>query len=141
LGSGGGQLTCAIQDTLCSNIPHRFLYEANFCLSSSEARTQISLCLTPWEIWLRDYLSPFSLTLTIILMNTFCFVTMRAALFLSQTISALKCCSRWELISFHSRLLLFLEESGLDGQNYVVLRVTVSDPPQILHLSSPPSKY
>ena len=66
---------------------------------------------------------------------------MRAAFFLSQTISALKCCSRWELISFLSRLLLFLEESGLDGQNNVVLRVIVSDPSHILHLPSPPSKY
>ena len=121
-----------MQDTFCLNIPHQFLYEA---------RSQISLCLTPWEIWLRDYLSPFSsLTLPIILMNTFCFVTMRAALFLSQTISALKCCLRWELISFHSRLLLFIEESGLDGQDHVVLRVIVSDPSHILHLP-PPSKY
>ena len=25
LGSGGGQLTCAMQDTLCSNISHLFL--------------------------------------------------------------------------------------------------------------------
>ena len=66
---------------------------------------------------------------------------MRAALFLSQRISAIKCCLRWELISFHSRLLLFLEESGLDGQNDVVLRVNVSDPSHILHLPSPPSKY
>ena len=63
---------------------------------------------------------------------------MRAALFLFQTISALKCCSRWELISFHSRLLLFLEESGLDGQNYEVLRVIVSDPSHILHLPPHP---
>ena len=66
---------------------------------------------------------------------------MRPAFFLSQTISALKCCLRWELISFHSRLLLFIEESGLDGQDHVVLRVIVSDPSPILHLPSPPSKY
>ena len=24
-------LTCAMQDALCSNIPHLFLYEAHFC--------------------------------------------------------------------------------------------------------------
>ena len=41
------------------------------------------------------------------------------------------CCSRREFICFLSRLQLFSEESGVDGQNYVVLRVTVSDPPQI----------
>ena len=56
---------------------------------------------------------------------------MRAALFLSQTISSIKCCSKWEVICFLSRLQLFPAESGLDGQNYVVLRVIVSDPPQI----------
>ena len=56
---------------------------------------------------------------------------MRAPLFLSQTISAIKCCLRRELIYFHLRLQLFPEESGVDGQNYVVLRVIVSDPPPI----------
>ena len=66
---------------------------------------------------------------------------MRAALFLSQTISAIKCCSRWELISFHLRLQLFPEESGVDGLNSVVLSVTVSDPHHILHLPSLPSNY
>ena len=66
---------------------------------------------------------------------------MRAALFLSQNISVMKCCSRWELVCFHSRLQLFPEESGVDGQNYVVLRVTVNDPPHILPLPSPLSKY
>ena len=80
-------------------------------------------------------------SLSQLFMNTFCFVTMRAALFLSQTISAIKCCSRWELISFHLRLQLFPEESGVDGHNSVVLSVTVSDPHHILHLPSPPSKY
>ena len=64
-------------------------------------------------------------------MKTFCFVTIEAALFLFKTISAIKCCSRWELICFLSRVLLLPEESGVDRQNYVVLRVTVSDPPQI----------
>ena len=48
--------------------------------------------------------SPPSHSLSQFVMNTFCFITMRAALFLSQTISAIKCCSGWELISFHSRL-------------------------------------
>ena len=66
---------------------------------------------------------------------------MRAALFLSQIISAIKCCSRWELIYFQARLQLFPEESGVDGHNSVVLSVTVSDPQHILHLPSPPSKY
>ena len=74
-------------------------------------------------------------------MSTFCFITMRAALFLSQIISAIKCCSGWELISFHLRLQLFPEESGVDGQNYVVVGVIVSDPHHILHLFSPPFKY
>ena len=74
-------------------------------------------------------------------MNTFCFVTIEAALFLSQTISAIKCCSGWELMCFHSRLELFPEESGVDGHISVVLSVTVSDPHHILHLPSPPSKY
>ena len=30
LGKSGGQLICAMQDTLCSNIPHLFLYQAHF---------------------------------------------------------------------------------------------------------------
>ena len=64
-------------------------------------------------------------------MNTFCFVTIKAALFLFKTISAIKCCSGWELICFLSRLQLFPEESGLDGQTYVVLKVTVSNPHHI----------
>ena len=89
-------------------------------------------------------LAPRSLpsrSLSQLFMKTFCFVTMRAALFLSQTISAIKCCSRRELISLHLRLQLFPEESGADGHNSVVLSVTVSDPHHILHLPSPPSKY
>ena len=48
--------------------------------------------------------SPHSHSLSQLFINIFCFVTMRAALFLSQTISAIKCCSGWELVSFHSRL-------------------------------------
>ena len=52
-----------------------------------------------------------------------------------------KCCSGWELICFHSRLEQFPEESGVDEQNSVVLRVIVSDPHHIWHLSSPPSKH
>ena len=54
-----------------------------------------------------------SLSLSQLCMNTFCFITMRAALFLSQTISAIKCCSRWELICFLSRLQLFPKNSAL----------------------------
>ena len=48
--------------------------------------------------------------------NTFCFIAMEAALFLSQTMSAIKikCCSGWELICFHSRLEQFPDESGVD---------------------------
>ena len=30
LGNGGGQLTCAMQDMLCSTILHLFLYQAHF---------------------------------------------------------------------------------------------------------------
>ena len=71
-------------------------------------------------------------------MNTFCFFTMRAALFLSQTICAIKCCIRWEVICFLSRLQLFPEEFGVDGQNYVVLRVIVGHPPQICICPSHP---
>ena len=80
-------------------------------------------------------------SLSQLFINIFCFVTMRAALFLSQTISAIKCCSRWELISFHLRLQLFPEESGVDGHISVVLSVTVTDPHHISHLPSPPSEY
>ena len=74
-------------------------------------------------------------------MNTFVFVTMKAALFLSQTISAIKCCSRWELICFHSKLQLFPEESGVDGQNYVVSQSYSQWLSSDLHLPSQPSKY
>ena len=74
-------------------------------------------------------------------MNTFCFITMRTALFLSQTISAIKCCSRRELICFHSKLQLFPEDSGVDGQNYVVLRVIVSNSPQIYTCPPHPSIF
>ena len=70
----------------------------------------------------------------------FVLITMRAALFLSQTISVIKR-SQWERIFFHSRLQLFPEESGVYRQNYVVVSVIVSDPHLILHLPSPPSKY
>ena len=55
-------------------------------------------------------------SLSQLFMNTFCFVTMRAALFLSQTISAIKCCSRWELICFLSRLQLFPKNQALMGK-------------------------
>ena len=55
-------------------------------------------------------------SLSQLFMNTFCFITMIAALFLSQTIVAIKFCSGWELISLHSRLPLFPEESGVDAR-------------------------
>ena len=84
---------------------------------------------------------PSSHSFSQLLIYTFCFITMRAALFLSQTFSAIKICSGWELICFHSRLQQFPEESGVDEQNYVVVSVTVSDSHHILHLPSPPSKY
>ena len=85
--------------------------------------------------------SPPSHSLSQLFIYIFCFVTVITALFLSQTISAIKCCSGWELICFLSRLPLFPEESGLDGQNDVVDRVTVRDPHHIFHVSSPPSNY
>ena len=58
-------------------------------------------------------------------------------MFLSQTISVIKR-SQGERIFFHSRLQLFPEESGVYRQNYVVVRVIVSDPHLNLHLSSHP---
>ena len=76
--------------------------------------------------------SPPSHSLSQLFMNTFCFITKRASLLLSQTISAIKCCSGWDFICFHSRLQLFPEEPGVDRQNDVVDRVTVSDPHLIL---------
>ena len=62
--------------------------------------------------------SPFSLThsLSQLFMNTFCFVTIKAALFLFKTISTIKCCSRWELICFLSRLQLFPKNPALMGK-------------------------
>ena len=44
-------------------------------------------------------------------------------------------------LPFKIRMELFPEESGVYGHNYVVVRVIVSDPHHILHLSSPPSQY
>ena len=65
-----------------------------------------------------EIMSPFSLThsLSQLFMNTLCFVTIKAALFLFKTISAIKCCSRWELICFLSRLQLFPKNPALMGK-------------------------
>ena len=85
--------------------------------------------------------SPPPHSLSQLFIYTFCFITMIAALFLSQTISATQCCSRWERISLHSRLPSFPEESGVDGQNDVIDRVTVTDPHHIFHLPSHPLSF
>ena len=50
----------------CNTRHALFKYSTSFSLWSPWSCTQISLCLTPWEIWIRDYLSPFSLTVLII---------------------------------------------------------------------------
>ena len=117
LGSGGGQLTCAMQDTLCSNIPHLFLYGAHFgdppLKLVPRFRSVLRRGRSGYEIK-----SSFSLThsLSQLFMNTLCFVTIKAALFLFKTISAIKCCSRWELICFLSRLQLFPKNPALMGK-------------------------
>ena len=66
-----------------------------------------------------DCFAVYTHSLSQLFMITFCFVTMRAALFLFKTISAIKC-SRWELICFLSRLQMCVS---------------------YLHLPSLPSKY
>ena len=62
------------------------------------------------------YVSLLTHSLSQLFMNTLCFVTIKAALFLFKTISAIKCCSRWELISFLSRLQLFPKNPDLMGK-------------------------
>ena len=62
------------------------------------------------------YVSLLTHSLSQLFMNTLCFVTIKAALFLFKTISAIKCCSRWELICFLSRLQLFPKNPALMGK-------------------------
>ena len=69
-----------------------------------------------YEITLRLPSHSLTLSLSQLFMNTLRFVTIKAALFLFKTISAIKCCSRWELISFLSRLQLFPKNPALMGK-------------------------
>ena len=106
---------------MCNARHALFKYSTSFSLWSTflvilplSSYPDLALSYAVGDLVTRLRLPPHSLSQ--LFMNTLCFVTMRAALFLFKTISAIKCCSRWELICFLSRLQLFPKNPALMGK-------------------------
>ena len=108
---------------MCNARHALFKYSTSFSLLSTflwilplSSYPDLALSYAVGDLVTRLLLSLLTHSLSQLFMNTFCFVTIKAALFLSQTISAIKCCSRWELICFLSRLHLFPKNPALMGK-------------------------